>query len=128
MRWESISFETRTIEIRPESTKVRKRRFAPMSETLVAWLTPLRQESGPVILPQFRKRWMAVLASCGYANGDAMGRNVLRHTAVSNMVAHSQDVRAVAHNLGTSEGVIARFYNRPLPKAVAAQFFALRPR
>jgi integrase len=120
LRWEHVDFKTKTIEVRPATSKVRRRRIFEMHPTLVAWLKPLREDSGPIVQPNFRKRSGEVLTG--------IGTNVLRHTGASMALAHFQNRNKLAEDLGTSVDVIAKFYRRPVPKKEASRFFKLRPR
>ena len=120
LRWEHVDFKTRTIEVRPQTSKVRRRRIFRMHPTLIAWLRPIRKDAGPVIEPNFRKRCGSVLKGIGV--------NILRHTALTMRLALDADRGRLAEDAGTSPATLGKFYIRPMLRSQAVKFFKLRPK
>lgn len=122
LRWEHINLEARELHVLAETTKVRRQRIVEMNEALVACLSTVGSRDGLVIQPNFRKRWEKVVE----ASKVTLTTNVLRHTGISMALAASSQRERVAEQCGTSVDVIARFYRRPISRAEAEKFFALR--
>jgi len=47
--WSSVNFDQQHIVVTPETAKRRRRRLVSVSNNLVAWLAPCRQDAGPVL-------------------------------------------------------------------------------
>jgi integrase len=77
--WENIHLvgSQRFIEVAARKAKTRQRRIVSISDNLAAWLMPLAQVTGPVVLSAYRERHqrLQVLAKL-----TPWPRNVLRHS------------------------------------------------
>ena len=55
LRWEDLDFQERTIRVNASAAKTRKKRFAEISDNLLAWLQPYAGRTGPVAPPNLQK-------------------------------------------------------------------------
>lgn len=122
--WSAVDFGTRTINVKAETSKRRESRYVQMEPALVAFLKPHRKASGLICGRNFRRQWESVVRAHG--NGD-WSVNVCRHTALSMMLAKTQNRNATAEWGGTSASVLARHYRRPILKRDAQRFWNIRP-
>lgn len=119
LKWEHVDG---SIEVKAASTKVRRRRFITLNPVLIDWLQVVRRDNGLVVQPNFRKRWAAA------TNGIELSINILRHSAISYGLAYFANRPWLAEQAGTSVQVIAKSYLFVIPKHVAEQVYALRPK
>lgn len=127
LRWETIHWDTREIEVcNGKTTASKGHRFVPMNDTLFKLLLPFRQKIGRIIPYNFRKRWEAVRKGMVYPD------NVLRHSFASYWLAMSlAGVKAfeggrgtLAEIMGNSAIVIAESYRRAIPREHAEKFWS----
>ena len=130
LRWPDIHFDAGQIEIRPEITKTRQRRFVPLETPLIEWLLPYRRPTGYVNGPNFNKNWQALRLQAGLSSlsGKRSWQDILRHTHATYWLAVYNDRPRLAENLGNSVDVIRTFYRRAIPRATADKFWQLRPK
>ena len=129
LRWTDIQFDSEQIEIRPETTKTRQRRFVPLDPLLAEWLLPHRRQSGKLVGPNFTKNWRALRAAAGLTtlSGQRSWQDILRHTYATYWLAVHSDRPRLAENLGNSVDVIRTFYRRAVPNASAAKYWQIHP-
>ena len=48
LTWDAVDFKQKILRVIPETSKVRRSRIIEMNQTLIAWLLPHRQLSGPI--------------------------------------------------------------------------------
>lgn len=129
LRWTDVHFETSQIEVRPETSKTRQRRFVPIDSRLAEWLLPHRRPSGSVTPANVVKLWRALRAEAGLSklSGGRSWQDILRHTYATYWLALHGDRPRLAENLGNSVDVIRAFYRKAIPRAEAEKFWSLRP-
>jgi integrase len=121
LRWECVDVANRTIEVKACTSKVRRRRFIEIGDSLATWLAPMRRDCGPVIQPNFRRRWRRA------TKGLNLSANVLRHSAISYGLSFFANRAWLSEQAGTSPRVVATSYLNAVPKVIAEQLYALRP-
>jgi integrase len=123
MDWSHIDLENGHINITAEISKVRTERFAPINDTLKAWLLTIQNRRGPIIarhlMRPLRKVWQA-------AGLYPWPQDAHRHSFISYRRTQVGD-SMTALEAGTSESIIKRHYKRPVSKEAAARFFAILP-
>ena len=129
LRWNDVHFETAQIEVRPETSKTRQRRFVPLDPLLADWLLPRRRPAGKIMPPNFQKLWRALRADAGLTklSGKRGWTDILRHTHATFWLAIHGDRPRLAEHLGNSVDVIRNFYRKAVPLAEAKKFWQLRP-
>lgn len=105
--WKHIHFDRGFIECEAAMTKTRRRRLVPISDNLRAWLEPLRQPAGLVVL---HLRPAGACISLGMRIGLKWKRNALRHSYISYRLALVPDTARVALECGNSPNVIFAHY------------------
>jgi integrase len=125
LNWEDIDFEDRLIDVKFEISKTIQERFVPMSDNLIAWLSPYRGMQGPVVRQRLEWRRKAVRDRAGISAKDM--RNAARHSYCSYRYALENDIGKCAKEAGNSPAVFLANYNRRVKEAPAKQYFAIFP-
>ena len=139
LRWENFHWDTGEIEVPPEISKTRNRRFVPIQDVLRKLVFPLRQDDGSICPASLRRRDGACRRAAGFQvgegaevdedtgeqlpPGDPWPQDVMRHTFASYWLALHADRARLAEILGNSQAIIGRHYRRAIPKAQAEAFF-----
>jgi integrase len=123
MDWSHIDFENGHINITAEISKVRTERFAPINDTLKAWLLTIKTRKGAIVsrnlMRPLRQVWKA-------AKVYPWPQDAHRHSFISYRRTQVGD-SITALEAGTSESIIKRHYKRPVSKEAAERYFAIRP-
>lgn len=123
MDWSHIDFENEHINITEKISKVRTERFAPINETLKAWLLTIKNRRGPIVSRNLMRPLRAVWEA---AKLYPWPQDAHRHSFISYRRTQVGDA-ITALEAGTSESIIKRHYKRPVSKQAAERFFAIRP-
>jgi integrase len=106
--------------------KTLRDRFVPILPALSAFLADYRQETGPVIT--FKTvHLMLTEAHQKLPFIESWPQNGLRHSFGSYRLAATNDINATAVEMGNTPEVIKKNYRRPIDRATAEQWFAIRP-
>lgn len=151
--WAAIDFKGKEIRILPETSKRRRTRIVPMSNTLIEWLTPYRKARGPVgiqskaqfsylmhrkpIGPEYSQEGVPIAErkADDRPKGLLAAASVVwlqdgpRRTFASAHYAQHGDAAKLAAILGHTGGhdVLFRHYRGLMKKGEARRFFAIRP-
>jgi integrase len=125
LNWEDIDFEDRLIDVKFEISKTIQDRSVPMSDNLIAWLSPYRGMQGPVVKQRLEWRRKAVRDRAGVPAKDM--RNAARHSYCSYRYALENDIGKCAKEAGNSPAVFLANYNRRVKEAPAKQYFSIFP-
>ena len=126
LTWQNISMEHRLITISAGAAKTASRRHVPISDSLLEWLRPLHQGTGPLVQnPNTLRRDLAVARRKALIT--EWPANALRHTCASAWCTIESDVARVAAWLGNSPVIIHQHYRALLTRDEAAAWFAVRP-
>lgn len=126
LHWEDIKWDRNLIEIVGRKAKTASRRIVPLSENLKAWLSPWRQETGPIVTladPSGSLNDIAIKA--GIPGG--WRQNGLRHSFISYRVALTGDVNRTALESGNSAKMIFRHYREVVDEEAAKAWFSILP-
>lgn len=112
----------RSIQVRAENAKTRRRRLVLIAPVLRSWLAlggelPLRD-----VNDRMRKFTAAVKAQ-----GVPWPHNVTRHSFVSYHLAHGESAAKTALQAGHSEAMLFQHYREIVTPEAAAEFWALTP-
>lgn len=134
--WRCVDFDEKLIRITPETSKVRRTRIIDMSDTLIKWLTPYRQDVGVVGIdsqPKFQY-WMhnkIIKGKAGIAGlaGVDWIQDGPRKTFASMHYATHGDAAKLASIMGHTGGhdVLFRHYRGLVKKTEAEKFWQIRP-
>jgi integrase len=109
--WEHVNPDAKYISLPSEVTKTKQRRLVPISDNLVAWVTPHLKTSGPFALGWGRAQALfQAFDRHGKRKGIDVGANKFRNTYISYRVALTRDVAKVALQSGNSPRAIHREY------------------
>jgi site-specific recombinase XerD len=132
LAWSDFKWDKRVIEIRSEvakrtSRKTGDRRFVPVEEALIDWLSPYRKETGSVIEisdSAFRRQFKRLCESVDHKPL----RNSLRHSFASYALARTskEGLGRLALQMGNSESVIRRHYLEVLSQEDGEAWFGIR--
>jgi integrase len=123
MDWSHIDFENGHINITAEISKVRTERFAPINDTLKAWLLTIKNRRGAIVSRNLMRPLREVWKAAGLY---PWPQDAHRHSFISYRRTQVGDA-ITALEAGTSESIIKRHYKRPVSKEAAERFFAIRP-
>ena len=123
MAWSHIDFENGHINITAEISKVRTERFAPINDTLKAWLLTIKNRRGAIVSRNLMRPLREVWKAAGLY---PWPQDAHRHSFISYRRTQVGDA-ITALEAGTSESIIKRHYKRPVSKEAAERFFAIRP-
>jgi integrase len=139
LEWSAIRWERKVIAVhRRVARKVRIARLMPMSENLLAWLSPWREAVG-ALYPNKRTHgvgtsWKTLeLHKTGEVErlrektGLLWKDNALRHSYGSYRLALTNDIGATALEMGTSAKMIRLHYHDPKEEADARAWFEISP-
>jgi len=126
--WMDVSFDHRTVKIRPETTKTNKARFVPMNAAAFDVLTAWREQTGSAGLvfksPQtggrfdnVKKAWMELLRDAGI---EGFRWHDMRHDFASKLVMSGADLYVVKELLGHASVTMTERYAHLSPSATAA--------
>jgi integrase len=131
--WSDIHLPDRTVVIRSEVSKTRRRRFPDLSENAVAWLAAYHEYGGQMLGKvvtytdsQLRTHRKANQIAAGLARWVHQG---MRHTFCSNWLAVHKDVNKLVLLSGhDSVDTMWRHYHRGTPESEARDFWNIVPR
>ena len=126
LRVADIDFSARKITVRPEVSKVRRRRIlTDLPANLWAWIEPLRDlPQSDNVVPASVQVWRRVKRECGVA----LCKDVLRHSFASyayHFIGAERAVEILGHIGGF--GVFAKHYKGLATATEAAQYFSILP-
>ena len=119
--WSRINLDTRRITVLSPTAKLRRRRFVDISDNLLEWLLPHRQEQGGVYC--IRKHLEKVVRDSKVK----WSPDVMRHTYGSFYLAHHEDAAKTALQMGNSVDVVFHHYRDLVTRESAAEFWEIRP-
>jgi integrase len=132
LQWSDIDWDKKLITVRDEvakqtTRKMGDRRFVPMEDVLIDWLTPYRSDSGPIVPvvdSAFRRRFKK-LRTAAKVNPS---RNSLRHSCASFWLARSrkEGIGRLALQMGNSESVCRKHYLETLSREEGRAWFGVR--
>lgn len=123
--WKDVNWEKGKVIVPAKVAKDRRKRFAPLTDTARAFLTPFRGRTGPVT-PHNRQDW--ALMELKASDGVKWKPDALRHSFASYRLAITQDINALSLEMGNSVKVIHQHYLDVQHLDEAQKWFAIRPR
>ncbi|MGA7394662.1 MAG: site-specific integrase [Terrimicrobiaceae bacterium] len=135
LEWQEIRFAQNVIEIKASKAKTASRRLAPILPVLAEWLSPVRRESGQVLVgvkdefalaTQFKKAVDAIKDEDGKPLVKII-HNGLRHSFITYRMAVLKNAAQVALEAGNSPRMIFEHYRELVTEAEANAWFAVRP-
>ena len=135
--WESVDLTERIIRVRPETSKVRRSRNAPITKTLAAWLMAYAKDKGPVGVTTaggrdyhlFRKKINDKPGGILALTGVKWIQDGPRKTFASAHYAAHGDAATLASALGHTGGndVLFRHYRGLYTPSEAKRYWEIRP-
>jgi integrase len=140
--WSDIDLAEGYIEVTAAKAKTGSRRLVPITDNLLQWLVPYKQDSGPVTpFESMAKQigWMVddandeLLDQAEQAGKDKAARkfewkrNGLRHSFISYRLAILKDVGAVSLEAGNSAQMVFKHYRQLVTENESKQWFAICP-
>jgi integrase len=121
-----VDFEHKVIDVGENVAKTRQQRNVEMGDLLLAWLTPHRRSSGPVMPKGFRNRKNKLLKLAGVTKWP---RNGLRHSFGSYHCAHFQNPNVTAFQMGHgSTDTLFKYYrNYRISRKDAEAYWKIAP-
>jgi integrase len=121
--WENVLWEKRKVDVPAAVSKVRQRRFAPLTDAALSFLANRKGELGPVVPAQDRLKFNRIWAAAAEL---AWKDNGLRHSFASYRLALTKDAPALALEMGNSPSMIFRHYLDLKHEDEAEEWFGIR--
>ncbi len=141
--WRDVNLAEKHIEVTAAKSKTASRRLVPITENLLAWLTPHVQTAGRVSGYENMSKQISWLVQDinaarekqakekGIDPKDALlfkwKRNALRHSFISYRLAAIKNTAEVALEAGNSPQMIFKHYRQLVTEAEAAKWFSILP-
>lgn len=122
--WENVLWEKGKVDVPADVSKTRRRRFAPLTDAASSWLAKWRNAKGPVA---HEARFWRYIPTLTKSSGVEWKPDALRHSFASYRLAMTNDIQALALEMGNSPSMIHRHYLSLKHEDEAIQWFALRP-
>jgi integrase len=129
--WSEIKWDKRLINVTALKAKTAQPRWIPMTDNLIAWLTPHRQSNGPIapqsvrVKSRFVKRAREAAGINSWGNDKA---NALRHSFCSYHLALHEDGAMTAIRAGhMGTATLYKHYNHRVEKTEAEKYFSIAP-
>lgn len=123
LRWENINWKKQKIDVPETVSKVRRRRFAILTDAAVAFLDDWKSAQGPIVPPLDAQR-----VKRGWIGDLSWKKNGLRHSYASYRLALTKDAPALALEMGNSPSMIFRHYLDLKHEDEAERWFSIRPK
>jgi integrase len=128
LRWGDIQWHEQTIFVRAETAKTGRQRYVPISDNLFAWLQPYRsQDAAAPIMPSPINSIYEEIRRLERVTKLDHKKNALRHSYGSYRNAIIRNVGQLAEEMGNSPAIARKHYERPQPKSIAEEWFAIMP-
>ena len=125
LRWEDLDFQERTIRVNASAAKTRKKRFAEISDNLLAWLEPYAGRIGSLAPPNLQKLRRAAMKA---AKIEKWPSDVLRHSFASAHYAFHRDPARTAFVMGhRDQNMLLTHYRDIMKPSEAARYWHLAP-
>ena len=138
--WREVNLTEKHIEVTAAKSKTASRRLVPITDNLLAWLTPYAKTSGRVSgFENMAKQigWLVQDINASRENQakehsqDAVlfhwKRNALRHSFISYRLATVKNTAEVALEAGNSPQMIFKHYRQLVTEAEANKWFSILP-
>ena len=125
--WKHVDLHRGYIEVTAASAKTARRRLVSVAPNLKTWLTPLRQQSGPVCPPPkvYDYRFLKAQTTAGIKSWPL---NALRHGFASYFLAAHEDAAKAALQLGHTESqTLFRHYREIVDPNDAERYWQIFP-
>ena len=121
--WKDIDLENKRIKVTVKTAKRRRRRYVEMSDNLVAWLMPYRDQIGKVFWSR------SAYENARKKAGVAWHNDIMRHSYGSYHVAQYQDAGKTMLQMGHKNmQTLLDHYVDAKTKEDAAKFWAIMPK
>jgi len=128
MDWSDISFANKLVTVRPEVAKASVPRHVTMSNNLVEWLLPHREQKGGIGLKKkaFNRHRRKLQQTAGVEHWP---HSAMRKTFATHHLAFHEDAAKTAFELGHTQGVqlLYTHYRGLVTKSDAELFWELKP-
>jgi integrase len=125
LQWEDLDFHERTIRVNASAAKTRKKRFAEISDNLLAWLQSYAGRTGRVAPRNLQKLRRATMKA---ANIEKWPPDVLRHSFASAHYAFHRDPARTAVIMGhRDQNMLLTHYRDLMRLSEAAKYWQITP-
>jgi integrase len=125
LKWEDLDFHERTIRVNASAAKTRKKRFAEISDNLLAWLQPYTGRVGPLAPPNLQKLRRATMKA---GKIEKWPPDVLRHSFASAHYAFHRDPARTAVIMGhRDQNMLLTHYRDLMKPSEAARYWRIAP-
>lgn len=139
LEWKAVKWEQRVIAVSAKvAKKVRTSRLVPLSDNLLAWLSPWRDAVGPIYPNRETHRIGPAWTTLEHHQGTELKRlkkktgilwseNTLRHSFGSYRLAIVKNIAQIAMEMGNSPEKVRENYHDPKAEDEAKAWFSIQP-
>jgi integrase len=125
LQWEDLDFHERTIRVNASAAKTRKKRFAEISDNLLAWLQAYAGGTGSVAPRNLQKLRRATMKA---AKIEKWPPDVLRHSFASAHYCFHRDPARTAVIMGhRDQNMLLTHYRDVMKPSEARRYWMIRP-
>ena len=131
LEWSHVRLDQRVILVNADASKTSQKRFVDVSENLLAWLTPIAKESGPLtprsLSVRVREAWRRTK---DYEHGkiEKWPQDGMRHSFASYHLAQHKNAPLTSLQMGhMSPHMLFNHYRNLVLAADAESFWAVTP-
>ena len=126
MDWTMVHFDSNEIVLPDEVTKTGVKRVIPMSDNLVAWLSPLRKQTGKIVPPNYQAKRKAAIQE---ARITKWPHDATRHSFASYHYALHKNANILRDLMGHEESsrMLEHHYKAVVSRSAAEAYWSITP-
>ena len=121
LTWRNINLAEGFIRVEAATSKTRRLRNVPLAENATAWLRQYAEREGQLFYSRHHHEKIVKAAKLKW------GKDTMRHSYGSYLLAHTENEAAVASRMGNSVNIVHAHYKNLRSKKEAAQFWGIAP-
>jgi integrase len=139
--WSEVRFDSGLIEVKAAKAKTAKRRHAPITDNLAAWIRPLAKPRGPVTPEGLRKCFDKCRRDAGFGTPGTetdkekkagvkltkWPQNAMRHSYGTYRFEQTHDAAKVSYEMGNSPQMVFAHYRELVAPKDAERYWKIAP-
>ena len=121
LTWKNVNLAENFIRVEAATAKTRRRRNVPLEGSAAAWLRRHAEREGALFYSRRKHREIVEAAKVKW------GKDIMRHSYGSYLLAHIEDEAATASRMGNSVNIVHAHYKNLRSKKEAAEFWKITP-
>ena len=121
LKWENVNLAEGFIRVEAATSKTRRLRNVPLAENAATWLRQHAQREGQLFFSRHHHEKIVKAAKVKW------GKDTMRHSYGSYLLASTEDEAAVASRMGNSVNIVHAHYKNLRTKKEAGEFWDIAP-